>query len=78
MLINICLKKNLDLPVYVSYFKKSERKYIVDEPIMISELLSKYESREEICKALCDRCNELGKMTFEETQSSEELVSTHK
>lgn len=77
MLINICLKKNLDLPIYISYYKKKEKKYIVDAPIMISELVTKYSSREEMCKALCDRCNELGKMTFESPTISEENVTNN-
>lgn len=76
MLLNICTRHNIDAPVYVSYYKKSEKRYIVDEPIMLSELLRKYNSKEEICEALCNRCNELGKMTFEEkSEESEEELS---
>ncbi len=62
VLLKACQKKKLDLPVYVTYYKKEEKKYIIDKPIMISELLKDNLSKEEIAKKLCDRCNELGKM----------------
>ena len=52
----------MDVPIYVTYFKKKEKVYIIDEPIMYSELCKKYSSKEEKAKALCERCNELGKM----------------
>lgn len=56
----IALKKGTDLPVYVAYFKKGEKRCIVDKPVMWSSLEKQYESREEIAEALCNRCNELG------------------
>jgi hypothetical protein len=62
MLAEICKKRGMDLPIYVTYFKKNEKVYIIDAPIMYSELSAKGESRMEIAKRLCDRCNELGKM----------------
>ena len=66
LLADTCKKKGLDLPVYVSYFRKSDRTYIFDAPVKYSELSEKYKSREEIAKYLCNRCNELGKMQFDE------------
>jgi len=72
MLLNICTRHGIDAPVYVAYYKKSEKKYIVDSPIMISELLRKYNSKEEIAEALCNRCNELGNMTFEDSKINTE------
>ncbi len=65
MLSKICLKHNIDVPVYVSYYRKSERKYVVDKPVMLSELFAEGKSKDEIAKMLCDRCNELGKMQLE-------------
>lgn len=56
----IALKKGTDLPVYVAYFKKGEKRCIVDKPVMWSALENKYTSREKIAEVLCDRCNELG------------------
>ena len=60
-----CEKQGMDVLIYVSYFRKSDRTYIFDAPVKYSELKSKYQSRTEIAKHLCERCNELGKMEFD-------------
>ncbi len=60
-----CKKQGIDLPVYVTYFRKKDLTYIVDKPVLYSELSKNGESKEEICKKLVERCNELGKMQFE-------------
>ena len=65
LLADCCKKKGIDLPIYVSYFRKSDRTYIFDAPVKYSELCSKFDNREQIAKYLCDRCNELGKMQFD-------------
>lgn len=65
LLADCCKKKGMDLPIYVSYFRKSDKTYIFDAPVMYSALCAKYKSREEIAKYLCNRCNELGKMQFD-------------
>lgn len=64
MLANICYRKGIDLSVYIAYYKKSEKRYIVDKPFKYSELVAAGLSKEEMAKKLCDRCNELGKMQF--------------
>ena len=66
LLAELCLKRGIDLPVYVSYFRKSDTTYIFDAPVKFSELREKFESRAEIASYLCNRCNELGKMQFDE------------
>ena len=66
LLAELCLKRGIDLPIYVSYFRKSDNTYIFDAPVKFSELSAKYQSREEIAYHLCKRCNELGKMQFDE------------
>ncbi len=66
LLAEVCKKQGLDLPIYVSYFRKSDKTYIFDAPVKYSELSAKYKTRSEIAKYLCDRCNELGKMNFDE------------
>ena len=45
---------------------------MIDKPVKYSELVEKYQTKEEICKALCVRCNELGKMIDSEAQNKEE------
>ncbi len=60
----VCKKQGIDLPVYVTYFRKKDLTYIVDKPIFYSQLTQNGESKEEICRKLAARCNELGKMQF--------------
>ena len=73
LLGDVCLKQGLDVPVYVSYFRKSDKTYIFDAPVMYSELKGKYKTRTEIARHLCDRCNELGRMYFDENKNLMEL-----
>ena len=63
---SILLKKNKDFPITVAYYRKSEKRYIVDKPVMLSELFKNGASREDIAKKLCDRCTELGQMKLDE------------
>jgi hypothetical protein len=66
LLAELCQRKRMDVPIYVSYFRKSDKTYIFDAPVMYSELSAKYKSRDQIASYLCNRCNELGKMQFDE------------
>ena len=59
-----CLRRGMDLPIYVSYFNKKKRTFVFDAPVKYSELKAKYGTKEEVAKALVERCNELGKMEF--------------
>ncbi len=59
-----CFRKGIDLPIFVAYFKKKEKQYIIDKPVRYSELCKNGESKEEIAKRLVERCNELGRMEF--------------
>ena len=65
MLGEYCYKKGLDLPIYVTYLKKNTLQYIVDKPIMYSELSFDCSTREQVAKKLLDRCNYLGRMEFD-------------
>lgn len=75
MLASICHKKGMDLSVYISYYRKSERLYVVDKPFKISELFAEGLSREEMAKKLCNRCNELGKMEINKELPEKEAAS---
>ena len=59
---SILLKKGKDVPITVAYYKKSEKRYIVDKAVMLSDIFRNGASREQIAKQLCDRCNYLGQM----------------
>lgn len=61
----VLLKKGMDVPITVAYYRKNEKRYVVDKPVMLSELFVEGASREEIAKKLCDRCNELGQMDLD-------------
>ena len=63
-LAEYCQKKDMDVPIYVTYFRKKDLTYIIDKPVLYSELCKNGESREEIAQRLLERCNALGKMQF--------------
>ncbi|MBQ4071830.1 MAG: hypothetical protein IJD51_05415 [Clostridia bacterium] len=65
-LADVCRRRGMDLPIVVSYYRKSDNTYIFDKPVRYSELLSHTGSREEVARLLCERCNELGRMHFDE------------
>lgn len=71
MLAEVLKKKGIDVPVYVTYFKKKDLVYVVDKPVLYSELCQNGESREEIARRLLDRCNELGRMQFGDVVTEE-------
>lgn len=71
MLAEVCKIRGIDLPIYVTYFRKSDLTYIIDKPIRYSELCEMGLGREGIAKFLCERCNELGKMRFDEEKKVE-------
>ena len=62
LLANMALRHGHDVPLYVAYYKKSEKKCTVSAPIKISAIFNGEKSAEEICRELCDKCNSLGKM----------------
>ena len=70
MLAEKCLNSGIDVPVYVSYFKKKERQYIFDAPVKYSELKTRFGDRNAIAGYLCDRCNKIGKMQFEKPKKT--------
>lgn len=58
-------KKKMDIPIFVSYFRKKDLTYIIDKPVRYTELAVNGRTRDEIARLLCDRCNALGKMQFD-------------
>lgn len=71
-LAEVAYRKGMDVPIYVTYFKKKELIYVIDAPIRYSELCREGATRDEIAKRLLDRCNELGRMTFDGADAAEE------
>lgn len=68
MLAETCEKAGIDLPIFVTYYRKKDKVYIVDAPIYYSSFKAENKSREEIATILLNRCNELGKMQFSEEE----------
>ena len=77
MLGSILLRKGKDVPITVAYFIKSEKRYIVDRPVMLSDLFKDGMTREDIAKVLCDRCNELGQMDLDKKDSESVREKAH-
>ena len=76
MLAEVLKRKGIDVPIYVTYFNKEKLIYMIDKPVMFSELSKNGEKREEIARRLVERCNELGRMTFDDTSKYEKNVET--
>lgn len=55
-----CYKMGKDTPIYVSYYKKKERIYVFEEPILYSQLKVMFSTRKEMTQYLLDKCNALG------------------
>ena len=66
-------KHGIDVPIYVSYFRKKDLKYIDDAPVSYSSLANGQKTREEIADILVKRCNELGKMDFSSANSHKKI-----
>lgn len=73
-LMELCHKKGMNTPIFVTYFRKSDMKYIIDKPVYYKDLAANGATKDEIAKKLLDRCNELGKMQF--TDETEKAVET--
>ncbi|MBQ2719760.1 MAG: hypothetical protein IJF73_06815 [Clostridia bacterium] len=62
MLADHALRRGIDAPIYVTYFRKRDLVYFIDKPILYSELRADGASREELAERLVKRCNALGKL----------------
>ena len=65
MMAEYCYKKGIDLPIYVTYLKKNAHQYVVDTPVLYSEISADCISREQVAEKLLHRCNRLGRMEFD-------------
>ena len=60
------LKRGVDLPIVVSYFRKEQKIFVFDKPIKYSNLIAEYGNKEKVIEYLLNRCNELGVMDLSE------------
>ena len=77
-LAEMCYRQGIDTSIYVTYFKKAERIYVIDKPVKYSELIKGNASKKEIMDKLLTRCNDLGKMTFTDEQLEPFKTETYK
>ncbi len=74
MLASVLLRKKTDVQITTAYYKKSEKKYIIDKPVMLSDIYKESVTREALAKMLCDRCNELGQMDADAIKAEQQKV----
>lgn len=55
----IAKKRGYDLPIFVSYYHKKQREFIIDKPISYSALMEKYNNQDDASNYLRERMNEL-------------------
>ncbi len=72
LLAERCGKRGVDVPIYVAYYRKADKVYIFDKPVMYSTLARGGQTKEQIAARLCARCNELGKMDLNNLSAGEE------
>ena len=68
------LKKGVDVPIVVSYFRKEQKIFVFDKPKKYSELIAEYGDKEKVIEYLLSRCNELGVMDLSEYLSEEKVA----
>ena len=65
LLAEKCLKNGLDVPIFVSYYKKKQRQYVFDAPANYSQLKAQFGDRNAIAAHLCERCNVIRQLQFD-------------
>ena len=73
-----CLKKNIDLPIYLMYINKKQNTVAIDKPVMFSSIISSGQTKEEFSEYIRTRINELGKLNKEILQKIAFKVSSLK
>lgn len=59
-----CFKEGIDLPIYVSYYKKDQNVYYFDKPISYSKLKEVCPTRQNMADYLVEKCNALGRLDY--------------
>ncbi|MDE6059281.1 MAG: hypothetical protein K2G44_04490 [Clostridia bacterium] len=60
VLAQALFRQGIDVKIFVTYFKKEERKFVFDSPISFSELKELCGNRHEMANYLLEKCNGLG------------------
>ena len=75
MLAEKALQNGMDLPIFVSYFKKKQHQYIFDAPVNYSQLKKQFADRNAIAAHLCDRCNALRELQLDAPATHSQSIS---
>lgn len=75
MLCDFCRRAKIDVPIYITYFRKSDLTYFVDAPVLYSELCAGGATKQEIADRLLARCNELGKLDADTLPTAEKALN---
>ena len=70
-LAEMAYRKGVDLPIYLMYFRKKQKVFVVDEPIMFSKIKESNKSKDEIAEQFRVRCNQLGKIDISNNKTVE-------
>lgn len=68
LLCKECERKDIKVPVYVAYYRKSDKTYIFSEPMYYKDLADKGMTDSQIAGYLCNRCNQLRFVKKEDVQ----------
>ncbi len=68
------LKKGVDIPIVVSYFRKNQKIFVFDKPQKYSELLVEHGNKEKVVEYLLNRCNQLGVMDLSSYTTEEKVA----
>ncbi|MBQ7364848.1 MAG: hypothetical protein IJW46_04550 [Clostridia bacterium] len=60
LLASLCLKRGMDLKLYVAYYQRKTKTCVVSKPVRLSSLFRDGATRDEIARRLCEECNALG------------------
>ena len=59
VLCEYCLKRDIDLNIYVSYFVKKDNTYIVGKAVKFSEIKKQFNDRYQIAEHMLKQANQL-------------------
>lgn len=69
------LKKGIDVPIVVSYFRKKDKIFIFDVPKKYSQLINDLGSKQKVIEHLLNRCNELGQMDIKDCDENQKNIA---
>ncbi len=66
LLASIQLKKDRDLPIYLAYYRKKDKAFVIDKPVMYSTLEKTCADKYHMADYICERLNTLRNIDISE------------